>query len=204
MLHRLGERVAGGTGHVVDRPCRHVVVEEPAVADMGQAVPLGRRLQAHHHHVVGGDHAVGCSGRVRRQERHDVDRVDPKPSGQKRAVLVEGHAEVEVLPRPHQLRGLHTLFRGDEVEGADLVIVAPSPPVAQRPAELVMGPRLRILAHCPSRPAMDSRAPRRASTDRMGETLARRARRGKGGRSSRCLLTPASDPIPELSLQDLS
>ena len=63
-----------------------------------------------------------------------------RPSGQERTCPCRRHPEVEVLAPLHQLAA-STRLSGHEVECADLVVVAPTAPVAQLFAQLMMGPR---------------------------------------------------------------
>ena len=131
----------GGSARRVDRGDRHPVVEGVVVAHVGQAVPVGGGLQGHGHDVVGEvrDHAlaVGVAEVGAVDLHHGVQRVDPPVH------LADLHA-VGVLevqrarhppPGPHQRGGVGDGFVGDQVEGAEAVVVAPAPPVADLVAQ---------------------------------------------------------------------
>jgi hypothetical protein len=62
--------------------------------------------------------------------RHEAHRVDPA-SPWLWALVVQWDAEIEHLAGLHEAGGDHETLRGDQVDRAPLVLLAPAPPVAQ-------------------------------------------------------------------------
>ena len=111
------------------------------VEDVAERVPMRGALHAQHQRVVGvaklvpvlpaGD-GVGAGG------QHLVDRIEAAAEqAGLRPGAVERNAEREHLAAADQACRLDDVFRRDVVEGADVVVFAPAPPVAELLGSLV-------------------------------------------------------------------
>ena len=115
----------------VDRRCRVPVVERAAVAHMRQSVPMRGALQRHDDDVLVGADPFGVVGQRHVHVRHGAHRVEAArhdtlldPLG-----LRQGQAHGEGPARPDTARRPAAHLVGDEVERAELVVVAPATPV---------------------------------------------------------------------------
>ena len=105
------------------------------VEDMAERVPMRGALHAQHQRVVGVADLVpvlpfgDCIGAGR---QHLVDRIE---AAAEQAVLrargVERNAKRKNLAGADQARRVDDVLRRDLVERADLVVLAPAPPIAQ-------------------------------------------------------------------------
>jgi len=146
---------AGAVAVVVDALLDAVAVGVELGADVGQRVPLGGVLQGERDHVVGphvdvlGVAEVGHLAHVdvvedvgvalhvlgRGQAGRRSPLVEDRPAGE-----VEREAEAEADARLHLAHALEDLLGGEQVDAAELVVVAPvAPGRAGRP----LGPALR-------------------------------------------------------------
>src|SRR5262249_43696049 len=114
-----------------------------------EAVPLGHALQRHHDPVVGSAVALHRDDLGRRARRvaavpeHRVDRVEALPRAALRPLALERYAQREHFPGGRQTAGRGDRVGCDEVQGADLVVGPPPPPVPHLHRELAK----RFLAH---------------------------------------------------------
>ena len=77
---------------------RKAVPQPAVVGDVRQRVPVCRRLQAHHHHVVAEAHLGGVAGEGGLDRDHRPQRVDAsRYSAELRTVVVERETEGEAF-----------------------------------------------------------------------------------------------------------
>ena len=131
----LVDRVARGAGGA-ERGRGHAVVEPAVVVDVRQAVPLGRALERHADRVVRVAGTVGIGAQAAVDRRHGVDRVRAPALADLRPVGAEGEAQAEDRAPPDARRRAAHDVRGDEVDGAALVVRAPAPPVGDPARDL--------------------------------------------------------------------
>ena len=113
---------------------REAVEELTVVEDVSQAVTLRGRLQRHEHVVVGKVERTG-EVLVVTSLGHESDGVDPT-AARLWTVPVEGNAQVEDCSSSYKSRRGHEAIRGDQVDGAPLVVVTPATPIAQAGPDL--------------------------------------------------------------------
>ncbi len=105
------------------------------VEHVAERVPMGGALHAQHQRVVGVTDLVPvllAGNRIGAGRQHLVDRIEAAAEqAVLRAFAVERNAEREHLAGADQARRLDDVLRGDVVERADLVVLAPAAPVRE-------------------------------------------------------------------------
>ena len=177
--------VGGNGGRVV------AVVHVARVGHVAEAVPVGPGLEAHGDVVVAGVEGVGISLRVQGlvDGVHGVGRVvAARDEAGLHSFLLERDAQRDGPSVAHTGSGAGDHLGGDEVEGADLVVIAPASPVAD-----TGGQCLKLVGHrhggsSLSEVRVSSRLQRRLRRREAGQpTIVRgcQRRRHAGGRSHR-------------------
>ncbi len=121
---RRGARGRGDVGG------REAVVHETVVGDVAEGVDVGAGRGAHAHHVVGAEPHAGRR-RVALVEAGDGEQGVGAPGrlAHLGPVEVEVHRQREALARTHRGRTSLGRFVGQQIAGAELVVVAPTAPV---------------------------------------------------------------------------
>ena len=115
-----------------------VAIHAAVVEDVGEGVPVGRRLQRQDHAVVGvadpardrfAEQALGAGGVFGAGQGRVAHAVVAAEVAGLRAVEVEGEAEPDDLAELHRAGGVADDPAGDQVGGAALVVGSPATPV---------------------------------------------------------------------------
>src|SRR5262249_28116162 len=136
----------------IDQPGIMSVIGLVLVEDMPERIPMGSALDAQIEGIVGIANPVpvlASGNRISAGRQHLVDGIEaPAEQAGLRAVAVERDAEREHLAGTDEARGMHDVLRGDVIERADVIVLAPPAPVLELGCGLIDRLAAHLDVHC--------------------------------------------------------